>query len=123
MEITRSNKIAFAYTVKSLGSDNNADYKPFFDKLERFKIPVEYKIHEMDSKSKIHYHGIIYLDKGFYRRRLTTKGFAIKLDEIYNKAGWVKYIHKDVSPEDWPDTDDEFIDDYTPTVKPTKRLF
>lgn len=122
-EVIKATKIAFCYTVKSLGVDKDADYDPFFDKLERFNIPIEYKISERDSKGKTHYHGIIYLDKGFYRKRLKTTGFNLKLEEMQNRSAWLKYIHKDVLPEHWPDSDEDFIDDYTPSARPTRRLF
>jgi len=93
MDILTSNKLAFAYTVKTLGK--SIDYEPFFNNLDKFNIKVEYKIKEKDSLGKNHYHGIFYLDKGFYRKRLIIKGFHIKLEQIYDKAGWIKYIHKD----------------------------
>lgn len=99
MEITKSQSLAFAYTIKKLNKTNQppsqGDYDVFFKKLSKFNITVEYKISELDSKGHIHYHGILYLDKGFYRRKLMIKGFHMKLDEIYDKSGWVKYIHKD----------------------------
>lgn len=93
MEIIKSHKIAFAYTVKTLFLHD--DYSNFFEHLEKFKVHVEYKVGELDSKGKLHYHGILYLDKGFYRKRLMIRKFHIKLVEIFDKSGWIKYIHKD----------------------------
>lgn len=122
----RSTKIAFAYTVKTLGPSTvtSNDYVPFFRRLEALGVEVEYKIDELDSKGKLHYHGIIYLKKGFYRKRVSLKGFHVKLEELYNKAGWLKYIHKDVPPEQWPDDySDEYIEDQEQMEMPKKRLF
>lgn len=120
-EVENANYKSYAYTIKSLGSCTDADYDPFFRKLDYFRIKVEYKIKEMDSSGKSHYHGIIYLPKGFYRRRIMCKGFHLKLVELYNKAGWISYIHKDVRWEDYEDMtapeQDELIE------MPTKRLF
>lgn len=96
MEIEKASKIAFAYTVKSLGEDKNPNYKPFFDILAKFSIPIEYMIEERDSKGKTHWHGIILLEKGFYRKRIMIRGFHTKLVELYNRAGWIKYIEKDL---------------------------
>lgn len=98
--VEKSKTIAFAYTVKSLGNDLDADYKPFFDKLERFKVPIEYRVPERDSKGKLHYHGIIYLRKGFYRKKISCQGFHIRLREITDRAGWLRYIHKDVDVDE-----------------------
>lgn len=97
MDIIKSTKIAFAYTVKTLTSNN--DYQVFFDKLSKLSVKVEYKISELDSKGKLHYHGILYLDKGFYRKRICVSGFHVKLVELHDRVGWLKYIHKDVKSE------------------------
>lgn len=133
MDITKSEFIAFAYTIKALGAvDGDHDYSLWFEKLKKFDISVEYKIAERDSLGKVHYHGIIYLPKGFFRKRLMMKGFHIKLVELYDRSGWVKYIMKDV--ELWrldehpdPDDSDELIEDVpqlSPTIKPLSyKLF
>lgn len=101
MEIIRSNLKAFAYTIKPLSKElMNDECDAFFDNLDRLKIKVEYKISERDSKGKLHYHGVILLPNGFYRKRLVVHGYSIKLVEMFDKAGWLKYIHKDVDTED-----------------------
>lgn len=117
MEIQKQSFIAFAYTVKTLGTDNAGDYSPFFDKLSKFNIEVEYKISETDKLGKLHYHGIFYLPKGFFRKRLATKGFHMKLVEIYNKQGWYKYITKDCAYDDMPK------EPQSPTLILKKSLF
>lgn len=98
METKKADSIAFAYTVKVLGKADatKEDYAPFFDKLAKLTIPIEYKILERDSHGKIHFHGIIYLKKGFFRRRICLKGFHVKLEELYDRKGWLRYIHKDI---------------------------
>jgi hypothetical protein len=123
LEIIKSTQKAYCFTVKSLGKDPDANYDPFFDKLKHFKVAIEYNISERDPKGKLHYHGILYIPKGFYRKRLVTKGFNIKLEEMGNRKAWLKYIHKDVLPEDWPDLsdEDEYIDE--PKITLTGSLF
>lgn len=121
MEIILSDKIPFAYTVKILGNRGSepTTYQPFFDKLNKFDITIEEKEHEYDSKGKLHYHGIIHLVKGFYRKRLTTPGFSVKLEELYDKEGWIKYINKDKANEH-----QLMYEEYKETTfKPTKSLF
>ncbi len=97
MDIIKSTKMAFAFTVKTLTSEIN--YDAFFKKLSKLSIKVEYKISELDSKGKLHYHGILYLDKGFYRKRICVTGYHVKLVELHDRQGWLKYIHKDVKSE------------------------
>lgn len=116
MDIDRSRFVAYAYTVKALGTNLDANYTPFFDKLSKFSIKVEYKISERDSKGKIHYHGILYLEKGFFRKRICCNGFHIKLKEVTSREGWIKYIHKDVHWEDYEEADEKI-------EMPSKRLF
>lgn len=112
MEIETAKFVPFAYTIKSLGQDLDADYDPFFRKLSKHKI--EYKIAEVDGKGKKHYHGIVLLPKNFYRRRLTTQGFSLKLVQLYDRAGWIRYIHKDVAYNDFEqmaEDIDELVED------------
>lgn len=117
MEVINSPTICYTYTIKSLGSNLDADYTPFFDKLKKHRVKTEFKINERDSKGKSHYHGILYLEKGFWRKRLCCKGFNLQLAEPRSKKAWIKYIHKDVHWDDYEDDDDEKIE------MPTKRLF
>lgn len=97
MDITTSSTIAFAYTIKALGASDIAasHYDPFFNRLSKLSIQLEYKVSEKDKLGKIHFHGIMYLPKGFYRKRLCMNGFHMKLREITDKSGWIRYIHKD----------------------------
>lgn len=134
ISVRKADCIAFAYTVKILKGNTatKQDYAPFFNKLEKLGIPVEYKIAEKDSKGKLHFHGILYLKKGFFRKRICVKGIHVKLEELYDRKGWLKYIHKDVmyhpleqQAEEMADeeSDDTIMsipdDDF---VMPTKRI-
>lgn len=104
VDVTKSQFISFAYTVKALGNQTAA--KESYDEVFRKFVSngtVEYKVAELDPQGKLHYHGILVLPKNFYRKRLVTKGIHLKLVEVFNKAGWLRYIHKDVKE----DTNDE----------------
>jgi hypothetical protein len=119
MNIIKSDTIAFCYTLKlnRLGA-TAADYDTFFDKCLKFNIKVEYKITELDSSGRLHYHGILYLKKGFFRKRICVPGMHIKLVECNNKEAWMNYIHKDVY---WKYLEDE--QDKIENPLPTKKLF
>lgn len=121
MDIEKSDRIAFAYTLKINSSvlPTATDYDTFFTKCSKFKIEVEYKVSELDKSGRLHYHGIIYIPKGFFRKRLCCDGMHIKLKEITNKEGWIDYIHKDVY---WKDMLDE-PEDYIENPLPKKKLF
>lgn len=102
MDIKTSHNIAFAYTVKTLGATvtSTSAYDTFFNKLAKLNIEIEYKVSELDSLGKLHYHGIMYLPKGFYRKRIMSNGYHVKLREVTNRAGWLTYIHKDCAFHD-----------------------
>lgn len=133
IKVTKSDYISFAYTVKTLGSAEvtNADYEPFFERLKLLNVHCEYKIAEKDSKGKLHYHGILYLKKGFFRKRISLRGFHIKLEELYDRKGWLKYIYKDVKYEHLDqqaleiegDEDSQISIPDDDFIMPTTRLF
>lgn len=99
-EIQRSEIIAFAYTIKDnrkvSNEERNKSYEQWFKRLEVWRIPIEYKCEEKDKQGKLHIHGIIYLKKGFYRKKLMMPNLHLKLVELHNREGWIKYIHKDL---------------------------
>lgn len=140
MQITKAGFIAFAYTIKHNSGDPDkvceTHYEPIFHKWKQLGLELEYKIKEKDKQGRLHYHGILYLPKGFFRKRLMCKAsdgkqYHIKLDEIFNRKGWIKYIEKDVKynylEDDYDHSlslqGDEVITPKSQTVIPTKRMF
>lgn len=132
MEIQTTDHRAFAYTVKDnrgrTSDVTEQTYDPFFDQLKHYRIKCEYKVAEYDKKNRLHYHGIIYLKKGFFRKKICVKGLHVKLVEIYNKDGWEKYIHKDCEfinmpeePESPIDMEDFYDENNRPII--TRSLF
>ncbi len=121
MDINKTNRKAYAYTVKKLiGQDNvEGHYDPFFTYLEKH-TDIEFKFPEFDSKGRLHFHGIFHCSKNFYIKRLERSGFHFKVDELYNKAGWEKYIMKDQEFTKMPIGPEEL----TPMQKPiwSKRI-
>lgn len=120
LEVVKSQLVSYAYTIKDNRKVNNSDrketYNIFFRRCECWNIPVEYKVEEKDKQGKLHIHGIMYLKKGFYRKRLCMPNLHLKLVELYNKEGWKQYIHKDlldttsihdIMPEDYSGYDPE----------------
>lgn len=98
MEIVKSDTVAYGFTVKKLGKEQAEieDYCAWFIHISKFKnVVIEHHYPERDSQGKIHYHGVIYVPKTFYRKRLEFKGFHLKLEQIYDLQGWIRYITKD----------------------------
>lgn len=63
---------------------------------ERFgnNVIIEDFITENDSLGKLHLHGIIYVRKNFYKKRLYKTGFHIYCTDMYNKDQWIQYMLK-----------------------------
>lgn len=100
MEIVKSDYIAFGYTVKVLGDieTDPSNYIKWFVHSSKFgddKVKLEHSYSERDSHNKLHYHGVMIIKKGFYRKRLECQGYHLKLEEIYDMDGWFRYITKD----------------------------
>ena len=86
----------YAFTVKILKNPKNADeksYEPFFKVLYTLTSVLCF-CGEADSRSILHYHGVIRIPFNFYRKSLCIKGFHLKLKKIYNLYGWVEYCFK-----------------------------
>jgi len=98
----------YAFTIKSLGANLDADYSDFLDKLAKYNIKIHYKQGERDPKGKFHFHGLIDIPKGFFRKKLVTDGNNLNLKEFYpgddGSDNWKKYCYKD-TPENEKPTD------------------
>lgn len=85
----------FTFTIKSLGSELDGEYGDFLDLLEKYNIKTHFKYGERDPKGKFHYHGLIDIPKGFFRKKLVTKGNHLHLVEWNGSDKWEKYCKKD----------------------------
>lgn len=94
-ECKNSKHTLYGFTVKDNRQDVT-DYDSFFDRCNKFKCDVQEYYGELDSKGRLHFHGIISIPKGFYRKKLCMPGLHLDLEEIYDLKGWVKYIKKDL---------------------------
>lgn len=97
---------------------DSKDYEPFFKKLYHFGRKI-FMIAENDSKNRLHYHGIIHLPIGFYKKNLQCKGFHYKLETVWNMHGWMAYVVKNYQYGDFDDT----ISLLTNEVVITKKTF
>lgn len=99
MEITKSLLTAYAFTIKDnrkvINESRQEEYDKWFDKLGRLGLELEYQVKELDSMNRLHIHGVVLIPKGFYRKRLLQGGLHIKLVELYNAQGWLKYMLKE----------------------------
>lgn len=98
MEVQKANFISYGFTVKDNRQDVT-DYKPFLDNCKQHGCNVVCSYEEYDEASRLHIHGIIEIPKGFYRKKICMKGLHVKLEELYDPAGWLRYIRKDQKKE------------------------
>lgn len=94
-------------------------YDQFWKKCESYGITVSAKELEVGSNKGVpHYHGIIEIPKGFYRKKLMIRGMHLRLEELYNKKGWMKYINKTHDIKELPQPEDDLIEDVHPALPP-----
>ncbi len=101
--MVKTNKlIKYAFSIKATGKDlintTKVTYDPFFKIIKR--LVVMKCCYPETANGILHYHGIIMLNKNFYRKRLYLDGFSLKLKEIFDEKGWITYITKDLNKLD-----------------------
>jgi len=94
LEVATNKSKTFTFTIKSLGSELDSDYTIFFDKLKKYNIKLHYRQGERDSAGKFHFHGLIDIPKGFYRKKLITHGCNLHMKEFYPGDAWQAYCDK-----------------------------
>lgn len=127
----------FAFTVKFLGDKlkhcNAQDYWEIFEQWCALDSDVDIIDHVFENNEEgdnLHVHGIIQLPDKFYRKKLSIQGMHFKLDEIFDRDGWIKYINK-INKEDPSsdiDSDNSSISSHdegelASKLKRTKKLF
>lgn len=91
--------MALAFTIKKLGP-RRVDLCEYTEVIASWKnkfsnsVMIEDFISEFDSSNKLHVHGIIYVRKNFFKRRLQVKGFHVYTTDMYSKDQWLLYMHK-----------------------------
>jgi len=66
-------------------------------------LGVDFKKIVFEKTSGLHMHGIILIPRNLSLTRFRVRGWSIKLEEIYDVEGWLRYLYKDISQ----DEDDE----------------
>lgn len=93
----------YAITVKCFNTVTQSDYVKTLNKINRFS-PTYCKMHryvfERNNRTKgYHMHGLMSMDKNFYRKRMFVKGFYYffkKIESQKDKMNWESYMNKDI---------------------------
>lgn len=91
----------YGFTIKDLKTKeimlNEQSYENIL-KEWRARGSIDMLVYEDKTKSgekaRLHIHGIIKFDKKPFIQSLCKKGYAVKLEEIYDLKGWEKYCSK-----------------------------
>lgn len=85
----------WAFTYKYLSTCNRVVdiYDICRERLSKYGF-IKHIVEELDSKGKLHIHGIVMLRKGFFRQKLIVHGFHLHLAEVYDEKDWIKYMDK-----------------------------
>lgn len=112
----------WAFTISDCTNERKhvkTDYQQFWKRCEQYGLHIEEKCQEIGGINKVpHYHGIIVIPKGFYRKKLMITGISMKLVELFDKRGWIMYINKTNNIVPLPQPEDELIEDVPPLNSP-----
>lgn len=89
-------KTDYAFSIKylSIRYPTKEDYDIIKEIWEKQGVEIKKMIYEKDKIDKLHVHGIMTLDSGFYRQKLMLPAVNINIQKIYNEEGWERYIAK-----------------------------
>lgn len=98
-EHTPADLCCLSFTVKRLGSAVEANVEDYQQNiLNRWArlagVTLREPYFEQDSAGRLHMHGIIYVRKGFYKKRLQTLGYYIHVRDCYDLEHWLEYCQK-----------------------------
>lgn len=91
------------YNRKAASAITEKDYEPFFKRLFSYGKNV-FKIAELDKKKRLHYHGVVALPIGFYKRKFMISGFHWKFTLCWNFCNWMSYCFKNYNYDEYDDT-------------------
>lgn len=105
MEIVKSGYTSYGITIRchTKRSAEEKDYELFIEMMKRKGVIIHCIVYESDKCTTyhgVHVHGVVYIKKHFYRKGLQMVGYHIKLEEIYDWNGWMKYINKESEPRE-----------------------
>lgn len=121
-EIIISVTTPYSFTLRKTTDPNESsmdDYKTKLAKFSNMGISITDHVYENNIVNNgIHCHGVMQIPKKFNMNRFRTRGWHIKLDEIYDRPGWDAYMAKQQILEQ--NETDTPTDDFK---MPTKSLF
>ncbi len=92
----RKGRKLFAFTVKVLKRSTPIDessYEKFFSNLYKYSNVWCY-CGEEDTKSVLHYHGVIEIKNSLKMNKLRVKGYHIYFKRCFNYKQWMDYCFK-----------------------------
>lgn len=129
-DINISTTTPFSFTLRKCSNaykSDRSDYKAKLDKFTAMGIQVTDYVYEKNHiDNGLHCHGIMQVPKKFNMKKFRTRGWHIRLDEIYDNAGWLAYITKEAVLEipELPDNLSDVSDVLEPQIKiPKIKLF
>jgi len=119
LDLKTANERNYAFTFRrtTLKYNTVETYLRQIKYFESLGCKVDNKVFE--KTAGLHMHGIIRVPINLSLMRFRVRGWSIKLEELYDLDGWIKYINKDQV------IDDEYIDppDDPDFIMPNKKLF
>jgi len=102
LEYTQRKYSPFAITMRKTTYPQLASKADYEKQMAYFKknLLVEFDHISYENTSGLHLHGIVRIPIETSLIRFRVRGWSIKLEEIYDYAGWMRYINKDAEEDE-----------------------
>lgn len=102
LEYTTRKYTSFAITMRKTMNPRTVKQDDYVNQMNYFIRALRVKFDHVtyEQTAGIHMHGIIRIPTDVSLNRFRVRGWSIKLEEIYDYQGWLKYINKDLIEDD-----------------------
>jgi len=93
LEIKHENKSLYAITMRKTKFPDKVKEVDYINRINYFTstLGVDFKKIVFEKTSGLHMHGIILIPRNLSLTRFRVRGWSIKLEEIYDVEGWLRY--------------------------------
>lgn len=120
LECLNRTHVTYAITMRKSKSPKKVTQETYEKQMQYFRDQMQCVFSDINYEltAGLHLHALIKVPTCYPFTRFRVRGWSIKLVEIYDLDGWIKYINKDKEVDN--DCDSPIDVDFT---MPSKKLF
>lgn len=89
----KTDHYGFTFKINDKCNPSQEDYQPLLKMLSKKGQIVDF-VYELDSKKKLHLHGIVEFKKNPYFKNMMYKGCHTFYEPLWNESEWKHYMQK-----------------------------